>query len=157
YEDKMPTDCDVIFFDNYAPKKLPPSGNFICINCIPDGLKIKPLLESGAPVIMEFATVLDWKREHPMLNNLSMRRLQSEGQLKLAGPPEDEVLVEGMLGPMIVLHREGRSMFMIIAFDVVRGNWPTLRSYPAFFANAVQFMAVGADLDVKQSYDPGST
>ena len=63
----MPTEFDVIFFDSYAPKKLPPSGNFVCINSVPEGLKIKPVIENGAPVIMDDATVLDWKRDHPML------------------------------------------------------------------------------------------
>src|SRR5205085_8791323 len=48
-------------------------------------------------------------------------------------------------------------MFLIIPFDVLRGTWPTRWSFPAFWVQAVQFMAVGADLDVKQSYDPGST
>ena len=54
----------MIFFDNYAPKKLPPTGNFVCINAVPEGLKIKPVMENGAPVILDDATVLDWKRDH---------------------------------------------------------------------------------------------
>jgi hypothetical protein len=77
--------------------------------------------------------------------------------MKLDVPPEDEVLVEGMLGPMMVLHREDRRMFLILPFDIVRSNWPIHKSFPVFWVNAVQFMAVGADLDVKQSYEPGST
>ncbi len=157
YEQQVPTDFDVIFFDNYSPKKLPPSGNFVCINSVPEGLKIKPVIENGQPVIMDGATVLDWKRDHPMMRYLSLRKVQSEHQMKLDVPPEDEVLIEGMLGPMMVLHREGRSMFLIVPFDVVNGNWPIRPSFPAFWVGAVQFMAVGADLDVKQSYDPGST
>ena len=139
------------------PKKLPPTGNFVCIDAVPAGLKIKPVQENGADVIMDDATVLDWKRDHPMLRGLSMRNIYSEHQLKLDIPPEDEVLVEGMLGPMMILHREGQSMFLVLPFDVLRGNWPTRPSFPAFWVNAIQFMAVGADLDVKQSYDPGST
>jgi hypothetical protein len=124
---------------------------------VPEGLKIKPVMDKGQPVMMEDATVLDWKRDHPIMRYLSMRKIQSELQLKLDVPPEDEVLIEGMLGPMVVLHRENRSMFLIVAFDVIRGNWPTLPNYPIFWTNAVQFMAIGADLDVKQSYDPGAT
>ncbi len=157
YEGQIPTGFDVIFFDSYAPKKLPDSGNFVCINAVPEGLKIKPVMENGVPVIMDDATVLDWKRDHPMLHGLSMRKVYSEHQLKLDVPAEDEVLVEGMLGPMMILHHEGRSMFLIVPFDVIRGNWPTLQMFPAFWTSAVQFMAAGADLDVKQSYDPGST
>jgi hypothetical protein len=161
YEQQVPTTYNVIFFDNYAPKKLPPSGNFVCIYSVPEGLKIKPVIQDGQPVIMENATVLDWKRDHPILKDLSMRKVFSLHQMKLDVPPEDEVLVEGMLGPMVILHREGRSMFMILSFDVVNGPWAAGIggdwSFPAFWANAVQFMAVGADLDVKQSYDPGST
>jgi hypothetical protein len=157
YEETVPTDYDVIFFDNYSPKKLPPSGNFVCINSVPDGLKIKPVMENGTPVIMDDASVLDWKRDHPMLKAISMRRVAAEHQMKLDVPPEDEVLVEGMLGPMMVLHREDRSTFLILPFDIVNSTWPIHQSFPAFWVNAIQFMAVGADLDVKQSYEPGST
>ena len=157
YEQQVPTDFDVIFFDSYAPKKLPPNGNFVCINSVPEGLKIKPVMENGAPVVMDDATVLDWKREHPMFKAVSLRKLYSEHQLKLDVPAEDEVLVEGMLGPMMVLHREAGGMFLVIPFDIVHSSWPTSRSFPAFWVNAVQFMAAGADMDLKQSYDPGST
>jgi hypothetical protein len=157
YEAQVPTGFQVIFFDNYAPKKLPPSGNFVCLNAVPQGLKIKPVMENGVPVIMDDATVLDWKRDHPLLRGLSMRKVYSEHQLKLDVPAEDEVLVDGMLGPMMILHHEGRSMFLIIPFDVLRGNWPTLPVFPAFWTTAVQFMAMGSDLDVKQSYEPGAT
>ena len=156
YEQQAPTDFDVIFFDNYPPKKLPPNGNFVCINSVPEGLKIKPVLENGAPVVMDDATVLDWKREHPMFKAVSLRKLYAEHQLKLDVPAEDEVLVEGMLGPMMVLHREAGGMFLVIPFsDIVHSSWPTSRSFPAFWVNAVQFMAAGSDMDLNQSYDTG--
>src|SRR5256885_14518947 len=90
-----------------------------------------------------------------------MRKVSSLHKMKLDVPPEDEVLVEGMLGPMVILHREGRSMFMILSFDVVNGPWAAGIggdwSFPAFWANAVQFMAGGAGLGVEEAYDPGFT
>jgi hypothetical protein len=158
YEEKVPKDFDVIIFDSYSPKNLPDSGNFLCFYCVPQGLKLKQAMDANnQPEILEDATVLDWNRDHPILRFMSLSKIYSQHQLRLEVPPEDQILIEGLKGPMLLLHHEGRSMFMVVSFDILQGNWPLKPNFPAFMQNALQFMAVGADLDVKQSYDPGST
>ena len=39
-------------------------------------------------------------------------------------PGETEVLVEGFKGPLVLLHREGRSTHLVVTFDVGQSNWP---------------------------------
>ncbi len=153
----MPTDFDVILFDGYAAKKLPPTGNFFCFYCVPDGLKLKTVVENNQPVTIDDASVLDWQRENPMLRGLSLRKIWSQHQLKLDVPADDEVLIDGMKGPMMILHHEGGSTFLVLSFDLVNSTWPLQPSWPAVFFNALQYMALGSDLDVRQSFVPGAT
>ena len=72
-------------------------------------------------------------------------------------PPEAEVLVEGVKGPLVVLDHEGKSTHLVIAFDLLQSDWPTQPSFPLFMYNALQYLAVGTDLQVNQSYEPGAT
>lgn len=158
FETKQPKDFDVIVFDRYAPKQLPPTGNFIYIGCIAPGLKIKPVLEDGKQVLLTNQLPLDWKRDHPILKFISLKKLFVAEAMKVDLPLEAEVLVEGEKGPLIVLHREGRSMHLMLTFDVLQSRWPVdMPSFPVFFYYALQYMALGGEMDIRQSLEPGSS
>ncbi len=157
YEQKQPKDYDVIIFDRYTPKALPASGNFIYFGCVGPGLKLKPVMENAQRVMLTELGVLDWQRDHPILRGLSLGKLYAAEALKLDVPLESEVLIEGIKGPMVILHREGRSMHLVVSFDVMQSNWPLRVSFPIFLHNALQFMALGAEMDIRQSLEPGST
>jgi hypothetical protein len=134
YEATIPANYDVIIFDRgYTPPKLPPA------------------------VMLDSTGVLDWKRDHPMLKNLALNRLRVAEAEKLDVPADAEVLVEGVKGPLIVLDHEGKSTHLVIAFDLLQSDWPTQPSFPLFMYNALQYLAVGTDLGMQQSYDPGAT
>src|SRR5207245_6126814 len=75
----------------------------------------------------------------------------------LQGAVDANVLVEGKQAPLIVLHREGRNTHLVFAFDVGDTTWPTTKSFPIFLDNALQFMALGSDMDLRASYQPGAT
>ncbi|HMB95433.1 MAG TPA: VWA domain-containing protein, partial [Tepidisphaeraceae bacterium] len=157
YESKQPKDFDVIMFDRYSPKELPPSGNFIYFDCIAPGLKLKPALENSQQVMINDVGVLDWQRDHPILKYLSLGKLYAAEAMKFDVPVESQVLVEGTSGPMVILHREGRSMHLVVTFDLMQSNWPLRVSFPIFLHNALQFMALGAEMDVRESLEPGAT
>ncbi len=99
--------------------------------------------------------MLDWKREHPILQNLALNKLYAAQALKLDVPLDREVLVDGLKGPLVVLDREDKQTHLIVAFDVLQSNWPLKVSFPVFLDNAMQFLAVGSEMSVRQSYDPG--
>lgn len=162
YEENKPTKYDVYLFDRYRPKVLPPAGSFIHIAAVPDGLKLKAAKDDkGFNRTLDYSddllAVLDWKRDHPILRGISMGKLAINASLKLDVPLESEVLVDGQKGPLIALHREGKGTHMFIAFDVIDSTWPLSQTFPYFMYNTLQFLAVGSDMDVRQSFEPGST
>lgn len=157
YETKKPTNYDVIIFDRYQPKILPPSGSFIYFGAAPPESKLAAAKENGQPVILDDQGVLDWKRDHPILRHLSLARLFFARSIKLDVPVEAEVLMDGLKGPLIVLYRDGRNTHLVVASDVLQSDWPLKVSFPVFMHNALQFLAVGSEMDVRQSYEPGAT
>lgn len=158
YEEKKPSEFDVVIFDRYTPKFMPPSGNFIWFGAIPPGLKLKEVRDASNQLAVTKETmVLDWKRDHPILRGVQLAKLYVGEALKMQLPPETETLVEGFKGPLIVLHREGRNAHLVCAFDLLQSNWPLRLSFPIFMHNALQFMALGTDMDVRESFQPGAT
>jgi hypothetical protein len=162
YEDKVGApdfSYDVVVFDRYTPRKLPAAGNFIYFGACPNGLKLKAAADAaGRYEMVEDVGVLDWKRDHPILRNLAMQKLYVAEALKLEGAAENsEVLLDGLKCPLIVLHREGKGVHLVVAFDLLQSNWPMKVSFPIFLFNSLQFMAVGANMDVRQSLEPGAT
>jgi hypothetical protein len=172
YEQKKPTTYDVVIFDNYKPTFLPEAGNFIWFGQVPDGIKTKVATDAppakpgqpqakpgdppaGEPVMLEDVYVLDWKRDHPILEGLALRRIFAGRALKLVVPLDREVLVDGLKGPLVVLDREAKRTHLIVAFDSMQSNWPFYPSFPQFFHKAFQFMAVGEAMDVRQTLHAG--
>ena len=157
YAQNVPTNHDVIIFDRYKPEKLPPAGSFIYFGAVPDGLKLKiENDEAGLPKVIEDVGVLDWKRNHPILRGLNMGRLNVASALKLDVPLDSEVLLDGLKGPLIARHQEGKHTHLVVAFDVLQSDWPLKQSFPYFMYNALQFLAVGQDMDVRQAFAPGA-
>lgn len=154
---KLAADFDVIVFDRYSPEALPPAGNFLFNQAVPPNSRVRQAKDvTGVNLTMRRQVVLDWDREHPLLRGLNVRFLANEA-LRLSLPPEARTLVEGRDGPLIVLHREARSTHLIFAFDVGDSSWPTSASYPAFMTATLQFLALGTDMDVRESFQPGDT
>jgi hypothetical protein len=51
----------------------------------------------------------------------------------------------------------GKRTNLVIAFDVLQSNWPFEISFPIFLHRALQYMAIGSDMDVRQSFEPGAS
>ncbi len=157
YEERKPSDFDVVLFDRHKPRYLPESGSFVYFGVTPDGIRLTTATENGRPVFLDDVGVLDWRREHPILRHLSLGKLYVGESIKLNVPLESEVLVDGLKGPLIALHREGRNTHLVIGFDVLQSNWPLQVSFPIFLSNAMRFLAVGSEMNVRQAYSPGAS
>jgi hypothetical protein len=48
-------------------------------------------------------------------------------------------------------------MHLVVAFDILPSTWPVHWTFPVFMYQALQYMAVGADMDLRQSILPGAT
>ncbi|MDB5302761.1 MAG: hypothetical protein JWM97_310 [Phycisphaerales bacterium] len=159
---QTPTKYDVIIFDRYKPKKLPPAGSFIYFVDgrrpeLPD-MRLKVAKDAaGKPVMLEDVGVLDWKRDHPILKDLAMSKLYVAEAARLEVPQEDVVLLDGLKGPLVVFDRTGKYTNLVVAFDVLQSNWPLKVSFPIFLNNALQYLAIGSDMDVRPSRQPGAT
>jgi uncharacterized protein YegL len=163
YEEKKPEKYDVIVFDRYTPKFLPDAGNFVYFGAVPPltpgpGQKVTAALDAaGDPILIADEEVLDWQRDNPMLKDLALNRLYVAQVMKLIVPLDAQSLIDGLKGPMVVLAHDGKRTNMIVGFDVLQSNWPFEVSFPIFLHRALQYMAVGSDMDVRQSYEPGAS
>ena len=59
--------------------------------------------------------------------------------------------------PHVVLDREGRTNHLILAFDVLQSDWPLKLSFPIYMYQALQYLALGSEMDVREAYEPGAT
>jgi len=163
YEKNPPTEYDVIIFDRYSPKNLPPAGSFVYFLDgaraeLPSDVKVKISKDaSGQAEVLKDVGILDWKRDHPILHELALTKLYIAEAAKLDVPDDAQVLLDGLKGPLIVLDREKKGTHLIVAFDVLQSNWPLKVSFPMFLQNAMQYLAVGSDMDVRHSYEPGAS
>ncbi len=160
WEQKRPDNLDVVIFDRYVPKYMPASGNYIWFGALPGNLVLKQSKDNqGRSLFVTDSEVLDWKRDHPMMRSLpDLRKLYVAESMQMDVPLADEVLLDGTAGPLIVLHREGRSTHLVCTFDSLQSNWPVNnRSWPLFMQNALRYMAMGSDLNVRESFHPGNT
>jgi hypothetical protein len=156
---------DVIVFDRHSPKDLPPVGNFVYFGCVPPGTVLKAAEDSGGRVLLKDVGVLDWQRDHALVRNINLQRLYVAEMLKLELPSQlamnpamrTQTIVEGTLGPLVVLHREGRSAHLVVSFSILESNWPLRQSFPVFIHNTMVYMALGGDMDLRQSLPPGTT
>jgi hypothetical protein len=158
YEDAKPVKYDVVIYDRYQPRYMPATGNFMYFRTTPPVGRIKPVLNGTKPVYMHENTILDWKRDHPMLRDINLGKLYIEDSLKLDLPPiGPERLIEGSKGPLVVLDRVGRSTHLVVGFDVLQSNWPLRMSFPVFMYQALQYLALGSEMDVREAFPPGAT
>jgi hypothetical protein len=102
-------------------------------------------------------TVIDWKRDHPMLRGMNLSKLYVEQVRKFEFPVGVERLIEGSKGPLLLLSREGRSTHLVVAFDSLESNWPIRFSFPVFMYQALQYLALGSEMDVREAFAPGAT
>ncbi|HEY0008195.1 MAG TPA: VWA domain-containing protein [Tepidisphaeraceae bacterium] len=158
WEQQRPGEFDVVMFDRYVPKHLPAAGNYLWFGGLPDDLTLKQAKDpQGRALFLSDVEILDWKRENPILRHLSLNRLFVAEAMQLSVPLETETLIEGTAGPLLLLHRQGRQTHLVCAFDLLQSNWPLRVSFPLFLHNALQYIAVGTDLSVRESLAPGAT
>jgi hypothetical protein len=156
YEDKKPTNFDVIIFDRVYPAWLPNSGNYIYFGCAPTTGKLKVVKDGDIYQTIQDCSVLDWDRSDQILKQLPLGKLYAASMLKLDVPNDAKTLIDGLKGPMVVLDREGRNTNLVVAFDLLQSNWPMNWSFPAFLHNALRYLALGSDINVGPSYQPGA-
>lgn len=126
---------DLIVFDRYAPRTVPPTGSVSFAAAPPvEGLRFVPPEEAGRD---ETGVVLDWSREHPVMRYAVMDDVLIRGAGRLVVPGEATVLAVGEAGPLIAETPAGGARHVAVAFDVRRSSWPAHVSFPVFVSNVI--------------------
>jgi hypothetical protein len=157
---KLAKPYDVIIFDRddqLRPADVPRHGAAIYFGCIPPGLKLKAETDAaGQPIVAEDNGVLDWDREHPILKHLNLGKLYIAHATRLMPTLDSDILIDGTNCPLMILQRENQAIHLVVPFDVVDSNWPLSPTFPVFLYQTLQFMSLGADLEIRPSYQPGT-
>jgi len=158
---KLPKPYDIIVFDrdqDLKPAEVPTSGAAIYFGCVPPGLDIKPAVDAaGNAVITDENYTLDWNRDHPIFRHLNMAKLYAAHSIKLLPTLNSQVMLDGNNGPLVVLHRQNRAFHLIIPFDLIQSSWPRQPNFPVFLYQTLQYLALGADMEIRPTYSPGIT
>src|SRR5262249_39799716 len=88
---------------------------------------------------------------------LNLSKVFAAHALKLELPPDAKTLIDGTKTAMVVLDREGQRTHLVVTFDLLDSNWPLKLSFPIFLHNALQFLALGSDMNVRPDFEPGAT
>jgi len=144
---------DVIVFDRYRPKTLPPIDSITFGQSPPiDGLRLLPPHNDA-----EYAqALLDWNRRHPLMRYVEMDTVEFVLPPRLQLPDEAELLATGPEGPVLAAVQVENVRHIVAAFDLYQSNWPMQVSFPVFISNALQWLALGDQIQAGRSYRPGA-
>jgi hypothetical protein len=163
YEAQPPTDADILVFEGHRPRKLPDGGGcFIYFGSIAPGLRLTAATADNSPdgVLLqrsEPVAVADFKRDHPIFRNIgSLTKLYATKTIELRPASESEVLIDSTSGPMLVLHRERRSIHLAFSFEFLDSTAHADRAFPVIMQQLIQFLASASDLGVRETYSPGT-
>jgi hypothetical protein len=139
---------DVLVFDRFAPSELPLVDS-LYLGCSPaiSGLKMKA--SKGK------SSMLDWRREHPLLRYVALDDVAISQQIHLELPDEAVTLGSAEHGPMMALVQVDRVRHVVVGFDVLKSNWPMQISFPVFVTNAINWLSTSGAADAGSSYQPG--
>lgn len=145
---------DVVIFDRFAPKELPPVHSLYFGVAPPiAGSALLPARSDGPRVQM----MLDWDRRHPILEYVALDDVMLTMPGRLVLPPDGSVrtLASGTSGPLMASFDVAGMRHVTVGFDLMQSNWPMQVSFPVFIANAMQWLAMGEQQDAGRAFKPG--
>jgi Mg-chelatase subunit ChlD len=135
---------DLILFDNYSPKQIPPV-NTLSFGASPpiQGLQIIAAKETDPPA----QAILDWLRDHPLMRYVVLDDVILSQPARLVVPPDATILATSQTGPVIALLTTATERHVVCSFNILQSNWPLYVSFPVFASNAVQTLGLGGLAD----------
>lgn len=134
---------DVIVLDRYLPTPGPSGdaldpGRYLIFGAVPPPPQgVEDLGESGS------TTVIDWRRNHPVLRNLTLDGLVMGRSRPMRIPENSGVvpLAETPAGPTMVEISDGLVRAIVSSFDLGQTNWPFQVGFVVFLASAIDYLA----------------
>ncbi len=125
---------DVVIFENQGPKQ-PGPGNHLYINC---GGPTAPVeLKS----VTTNATVLDWRRAHPIMRYVKLNQLNLAEARTADLKPWGVGLAEHEGGAVMAVGEKGGVKSAYVGFPLLKTEFPLRVAFPIFFNNLVQWLA----------------
>lgn len=94
-------------------------------------------LERGGAV--EWPTVLDWDRSHPVNRFLDFDNLEIKSAFRLTLPDGAQVVLRGAGLPLAAVLPELGNGSVVTTFDPLQSNWPLMVSFPIFLNNCLAY------------------
>lgn len=152
---------DVVVYDRWLPggedgPMLPP-GRSLVIGTV-------PLRPAGLSVVQgegddQFAAIMDWDRDHPVLrdvvlDNLVMKRLP---KVELGESAPARVLASADRGPAMIELDTTDTRAIVIPFDVLESNWPFDISFVVTIASSLSYLGDDGSAGIGGMIRPGQT
>jgi hypothetical protein len=152
---------DLVVFDACAPETMP-AANTLFVGRLP------PLAawgDAASPQVLATPQIIDWQREHPLLNLVELGNVQIVDAVRVDPPPGGRVLVDSTAGGLVATAPRDQFEDVVVGFEIVgrnqegavtiNTNWPRRMSFPSFWLNALEYL--GGDLaDDNPSYRAGA-
>lgn len=160
---------DVVIFDRHAPSNVPPVSSLYFAAAPPiEGLEVRRPTPAEAEAEADgdddrpsATIVLDWRREHPVLQHVVMDDVVIAGAGRVVLPPQGVVLATGQRGPILAEVTTDALRHVVASFEIVgeaglRTNWVKQVGFPVFVRNTVQVLGLGRLRDEAGiAYAPG--
>ena len=141
---------DVVILDGVPPAMLP-AGRYLAFG------KAAPIESLEALGTREGTVVRSLRREHPVFRNANLDELAVASWNLIAPRGDVAVLAEGTGGPLVMWADRGEVKVLQVAFDPLDSNWPLLRSFVNFTANAIEHLGSIDDAAAVAGLVPGDT
>ncbi|MCX7934696.1 MAG: BatA and WFA domain-containing protein, partial [Planctomycetota bacterium] len=163
---------DLIIFDRFAPSETP-LGASLFLGAIPT---LPGLAKADSD--LDAAWAVDWQRTHPLLRGISLLdRLVIHDCRQITCRANWAVLIEGegmrwrsspgatqaekikradiVAAPLLLCSLSEERRVAVLAFDILRSNWPLRMSFPLFIKNAVVWLARPGGLQQAEHHRTG--
>jgi von Willebrand factor type A domain/Aerotolerance regulator N-terminal len=141
---------DLFIFDGYLPKPdengtiLDPGRYLVIGKVLPPPLGVVDNgVGPGGPII-------DWRRTHPVLRDLTLDALLMAETPIVEIPKGSGVvsLAETASGPAILETSDADVRAILVPFAITKTNWPFDVSFVVFLASAVDYLGTGSIVDI---------
>ncbi|MSR18197.1 MAG: VWA domain-containing protein [Phycisphaerales bacterium] len=140
---------DVTVLDSVVLRALPP-GRYLSLGPPPPLEGLNPYGETVG------ARLRGSNDEHPLLRFARMDDVAVGKLHSLAPSGQFEVVAESGSGPLVVALSKGSTRAVIVPFDPLDSNWPFLRGFVNFMANAIDWLGASGAASSGEAARPGA-
>lgn len=142
---------DVIVFDNYAPKEIPPVNSLF----FGDAPKV-----GEAEIVNrseETEAILDWRKDHPVMNEVALDNILIQDAGRITLPLNAVMLAVSERGPVMAMVPHDGKQYLMVSFSSLNSNLPGEVAFPVFMKNGMTVLGLGASGSAGRSYLTGDT